>query len=96
MNHTHRVATFSDHLRLQRQALELQQEGLRAEQRNDSNSPGSRICAWEKLHGLKLPTDPGHPVLLAIAIRTKLSVFQIRDEQTARAALVEGQSEATT
>lgn len=80
-----RVATFSDHARIERQARELRRQQLRAEQRKDSNSPGSRICAWEELHGLQLPSDPAHPVLLAIANRTGLSVLQVRDEQNARA-----------
>jgi hypothetical protein len=82
-------ATFSDHSRLVRQAQELRREALRAEQRKESSSPGSRIGAWEELHGLKLPTNPAHPVLLAIANRTRLTVVQIREEQTARAMLGE-------
>jgi hypothetical protein len=81
-----RVATFSDHARIERQTRELRREELRAEQRKESNSPGSRICAWEELHGLQLPADPEHPVLFAIANRTRLSVLQVRDEQSARAA----------
>jgi hypothetical protein len=81
-------ATFSDHSRLERQAQEVHRERLRTEQRKDSNSPGSRICAWEELHGLRLPADPAHPVLIAIANRTRLSVVQIREEQTTRAMLV--------
>ncbi len=81
-----RVATFSDYARLERQTRELRRQQLRAEQRRDSNTPGTRICAWEKLHGLQLPSDPTHPVLLAIASHTRLSVLQVREEQTARAA----------
>jgi hypothetical protein len=87
-----RVATFSDHLRIEREAREVRRERLRAEQRNGSNNPSSRICAWEELHGLQLPADPAHPVLIAIANRTRLSVVQIQNVQTSRAALLVGAS----
>jgi hypothetical protein len=84
------VATFSDHARLERQTRELRRQQLRAEQRRDSNDPGTRVCAWEELHGLQLPSDPAHPVLLAIANGTRLSVLQVQDEQRARAAAGSG------
>jgi hypothetical protein len=82
-----KVASFSDHLRAERAAREIQQEHHRAEQRNASNTTHVRIAAWEKLHGLRLPSEPEHPVLFAIANHTRLSIAQIREEQAARAAL---------
>jgi len=56
-----------------------------AEQRSDTNTPDVRIRSWEKLHGLRLPSDPGHPVLDLIAANTRLTLAQIRAEQGARA-----------
>jgi hypothetical protein len=56
------------------------------EQRSSLNSPADRIRVWEKLHGLRLPSDPSHPVLDVIAIGTRLTLSQVLEEQRARAA----------
>jgi hypothetical protein len=55
-----------------------------AEQRSDVNSPEMRIRAWEKVHGLRLPTDANHPILDVIAVATRLTLEQVREEQRAR------------
>jgi len=55
-----------------------------AEQRSDSNPPDVRIRAWEKLHGLRLPFDPQHPVLDVIAVATRLTLPEVQAEQHAR------------
>jgi hypothetical protein len=57
-----------------------------AEQRSEANPPDVRIRAWERLHGLRLPSDPTHPILDVIAVSTRLTLAQVRDEQCARAA----------
>jgi len=57
-----------------------------AEQRSDENPPDARIRTWEKLHGLRLPSDPSHPILDVIAVGTRLTLEQVREEQCARAA----------
>jgi hypothetical protein len=67
--------------RAQRRRLEL------AEQRSDLNPPDVRIRAWEKVHALRLPGDPSHPVLDVIAIATGLTLAQVQDEQRARGVL---------
>ena len=41
---------------------------------------------WEKLHGLRLPSDTSHPILDVIAVGTRLSLDEVRDEQRARLA----------
>jgi hypothetical protein len=64
----------------ERRRLEL------AEQRSDVNSPEMRIRAWEKVHALRLPTDPNHPILDVIAVSTRLTLEQVREEQRARSA----------
>jgi hypothetical protein len=59
-----------------------------AEQRSDLNPPEVRIRTWEKLHQLRLPSDPAHPVLDVIAISTRLTLEQVREEQRTRSARV--------
>jgi len=77
--HAERLA-LEERERAQRRRLEL------AEQRSDLNPPDVRIRAWERLHALRLPRDPGHPVLGVIAISTGLTLSQVRAEQSARLA----------
>ena len=61
-----------------------------AEQRSEANPPDARIRSWERLHGLRLPSDPTHPILDVIAVGTRLTLAQVRDEQCARAARAAG------
>lgn len=76
--HAERLA-LEEHERAQQRRLEL------AEQRSDLNPPGVRIRAWEKVHALRLPGDPRHPVLAVIATGTGLTLAQVREEQQAHA-----------
>ena len=55
-----------------------------AEQRSELNSPDVRIRTWEKVHQLRLPSDPAHPILDVIAISTRLTLEQVREEQRTR------------
>jgi hypothetical protein len=57
-----------------------------AEQRSDLNPPDVRIRAWEKIHQLRLPSDPTHPILDIIAVSTRLTLAQVQEEQRTRAA----------
>ena len=57
-----------------------------AEQRSDRNPPDVRIRAWEKLHQLRLPSDPTHPILGVIALSTRLTLQDVQEEQRTRAA----------
>jgi len=82
--HAERLA-LEEHERAQQRRLEL------AEQRSDLNPPEVRIRAWEKVHALRLPGDPRHPVLGVIAMGTGLTLAQVREEQRARAAQRAGQ-----
>jgi hypothetical protein len=67
---------------------ELEREKRRSlqleEQRSDANPPEQRIRAWERAHGLRMPLDPGHAVLDVIALNTRLTLEQVRDEQRLR------------
>lgn len=56
------------------------------ELRSDQKSPEERIRAWERVHGLALPLDPNHPILDAIAIKTRLTLQQVQAVQQEHAA----------
>jgi hypothetical protein len=55
-----------------------------AEQTLEQNLAGIRIRAWEKVHALRMPSDPQHPILDQIAIATQLSLREIHEEQRIR------------
>jgi hypothetical protein len=57
-----------------------------AEQRSDLNPPDVRIRTWERIHALRLPLDPAHPILDVIAVSTRLTLEEVREEQRRRAA----------
>jgi hypothetical protein len=74
-----------------RRRLELDEEA-RVEQRRldiaeqtlEPNIPGVRIRAWEKVHALRMPSSPEHPVLNVIAVATQLSLAEVHEEQRIR------------
>jgi hypothetical protein len=37
------------------------------------------------VHELRLPSDPAHPILDVIAVSTRLTLAEVRDEQRTRA-----------
>ena len=52
--------------------------------RSEVNAVPVRIRAWEKMHGLRLPSDPAHPILSVIASNTGISLACLQQEQQAR------------
>ena len=56
-----------------------------AEQRSALNPPEVRIRTWEKIHQLRMPSDPAHPILDVIAIDTRLTLDEVQGEQRTRA-----------
>jgi hypothetical protein len=50
------------------------------------NTADLRIRAWEKVHRLSIPSDPDHPVLVAIAAATRLTLVEVQNEQRLRIA----------
>ena len=75
----------------ERQALELSERAERrradsAEQSSLLNSADLRIRAWEKVHQLRMPSDPLHPALAAIATATQLTLEDVQNEQRLRSA----------
>lgn len=77
--HTERLA-LEERERAERRRIEL------AEQCSDMNPPDVRIRMWEKVHGLRLPSDPMHPVLDTVAASTRLTIAEVREEQRIRSA----------
>jgi len=57
-----------------------------AQQRSELNPPEVRIRTWERIHQLRMPSDPAHPILDVIAVSTRLTLEEVREEQRARAA----------
>jgi hypothetical protein len=55
-----------------------------AEQTLEQNVAGVRIRAWEKVHALRMPLDPRHPILRQIAVTTQLSLAAVHEEQRLR------------
>ena len=84
------LADYRTRIALEQQRAAERRELDRAEQCSVLNSPGARISAWEKVHGVRLPADPGHQVLRSVALATHLTLEQVRAEQIKRAGGSEG------
>lgn len=49
-----------------------------------TRTAAERIDSWERMHELRLPDSPEHPLVRVIAAATALTVDEIRAEQRAR------------
>lgn len=78
-DHRARVAVEADARKEKRRAEQ-------AEQCESSSTPETRIRAWEKLHGLRLPLNAAHPIIPVVATETHLTVSEVQQEQHARKA----------
>ena len=76
-DHRERLA-FEEKERLRKRTSQFE------ELRSEVNSVPVRVRAWEKMHGLRLPSDPAHPILRVIASDTGISLACLREEQLAR------------
>lgn len=81
-------AAHEEQERAERRRLQL------AEQRSDLSPPEVRIRTWEKIHELRLPSDPTHPILDVIAVSTRLTLAEVQEEQRTRAARAAGSHDA--
>ncbi len=54
------------------------------EQRSDANTPEARVAIWERLHQVRMPSDPKHQILLLIADQTHLAMDDIHEVQRGR------------
>jgi hypothetical protein len=78
------LADHRERLALEEEERSRKRTSQFEELRSEVNSVPARIRAWEKMHGLRLPSDPAHPILLVIASTTGISLACLRDEQQAR------------
>ena len=70
-------------LRMEEERQEARRSAL-AEQVSMHNTARERINIWERLHALRLPSQPSHPLLKVIAEQTSLTVQDIVQEQQRR------------
>jgi hypothetical protein len=80
------MSDYRSRLALEQFRAEEQRQQERAEQSSTLNTPETRIRAWEKVHGVRLPASPAHPVLPSVATATGLSLDQVQAEQLRRSA----------
>ena len=80
------LADHRERLALEEEERERKRTTQFEELRSEVNSVSVRIRAWEKMHGLRLPSDPTHPILRVIMSSTGISLACLREEQQARAA----------
>ncbi|HYK25377.1 MAG TPA: hypothetical protein VEV18_03895 [Steroidobacteraceae bacterium] len=48
------------------------------ELRSDLKTPEQRIHEWERVHQLRMPLKPNHPILDVIAVDTRLTLEQVQ------------------
>lgn len=72
--------------RLERDQMEAAQRRERAllDQTSLLNSPAARVSAWERLHQLRLPSDPSHAILAQVAKQTALELSDVLEVQRLR------------
>jgi hypothetical protein len=80
------IKTHRAQIALEAEQREQEKRAQLEELRSMSNSPEARIRLWEKVHALRLPLDPEHPVLFVVAASTHLTISQVQEEQLARKA----------
>ena len=78
------LADHRERLALEEKERARKRDSQFEELRSELNSVPVRIRAWEKMHGLSLPSDPAHPILRVIASTTGISLACLREEQQAR------------
>jgi hypothetical protein len=73
--------------RIERNLLEAAERRTQAisDQRSPDNSHDKRVRAWERLHQVSLPRDPGHNVLRIVARQTGLALADVHEVQRQRA-----------
>jgi hypothetical protein len=80
------INDYRSRLALEQFRAAEQRQREMAEQSSTLNSPEMRIRAWEKVHGVRLPVSPAHPVLDSVATATDLTLEQVHAEQRKRAS----------
>jgi hypothetical protein len=73
--------------RLEQMQFEAAQRRERAliDQRSPENSPEVRVRIWERLHQVRLPKDPAHPIMVRVAELTGMDLAEVLEVQRLRA-----------
>jgi hypothetical protein len=58
------------------------------DQRSPENSPEVRVRIWERLHQVRLPKDPAHPIMSRVAEVTGLDLAEVLEVQRLRLPVV--------
>jgi hypothetical protein len=69
--------------RAAREAAERREQALIG-QRSPGNTPEARVVIWERLHQVRMPKDPAHPILVLIAKQTGMQIADVREVQAQR------------
>jgi len=69
---------------LEARELAQRREQALLDQRSSQHSAAMRVHLWEKLHQLRLPRDPVHPILRRVAEQTALTLAEVQAVQRAR------------
>ncbi|MET0292710.1 MAG: hypothetical protein ABW136_10135 [Steroidobacteraceae bacterium] len=70
--------------RARRDALEKRDQAL-IDQRSTTFTAEMRVGIWERLHQVRLPKDPAHPILALVAQNTGLALPEVLEVQRSRA-----------
>jgi hypothetical protein len=78
---------FDHRARLEQMQFEAAARRDRAliDQRSPENSPEVRVRIWERLHQVRMPKDPAHPIMARIAEVTGLQLAEVLEVQRFRA-----------
>jgi hypothetical protein len=78
---------FDHRARLEQMQFEAAARRDRAliDKRSPENSPEVRVRIWERLHQVRLPKDPAHPVMARVAEVTGLDLAEVLEVQRFRA-----------
>jgi hypothetical protein len=80
------IADHRARIAIEERARTERRRMLLADQASSLHSAAERIRMWEKIHGLRLPSNPSHPILDVVAVATRLTLSEVQQEQRARAA----------
>jgi hypothetical protein len=77
---------FDHRARLEQMQFEAaaRRERSLIDQRSPENSPEVRVRIWERLHQVRLPKDPAHPIMARVAEVTGLDLAEVLEVQRQR------------
>jgi hypothetical protein len=77
---------FDHRARLEQMQFEAaaRRERSLIDQRSPENSPEVRVRIWERLHQVRLPKDPAHPIMARVAEVTGLDLAEVLEVQRLR------------